>query len=167
MPKITFRLSEKSIQAAIKELEAYRKRIEESPREIVQELADLGVSEIDANLPSEIDGNERGTVTATVTDTETTAHGTVNHQGSQVSYIEFGTGVLGRNNPYEKAAELGIEYLKGSKIHLDSPNPWWAYQKNGKFYVTHGIPPQNQVLNAAKTMRTQLKEIVQKVVKRK
>ena len=63
--------------------------------------------------------------------------------GTQVIYDEFGTGIVGANNPHPtKSAHNLNAYNTGASIHHfpDSNKDYWVYFVDGRFATTHGIP---------------------------
>lgn len=97
------------------------------------------------------DGNYSGFDSPTITtDAELTGH-SVSWFGSQIKYLEFGTGATGASGsyPYPDAMAAVDGY------HPDPTKRVWFYKdrKDGDIYKTHGIPPYAPMANTVATMR--------------
>lgn len=168
---IRFRLDSRSIQGAIREIEAYKRRLSEIGREICERLAkEVGLEEAKIRFESAIyDG---------VNDVKVTVEQTENGYrvvafGNAVAFIEFGTGVhynAGVSYPLEKPSGIvGIGeygYKQGKKDE-------WRYNgdpgTNGEsrtsssgetYVVTHGNPAQMPMYNALTAMQGEVERIV-------
>lgn len=68
---------------------------------------------------------------------------TVEINGFQVVYDEFGTGIEGYNNQHRDRSKYNLNgYNTGKKIHhfADSSQDYWVFKSGGKLHVTHGVP---------------------------
>lgn len=133
-----------SINTAIKELEKYRKMLQEFPSKYVRALSEFFSQTLNAEAPNmshhwimdirEGDGKVEGVFTF----------------DGVVQFVEFGSGIVGSNNhegineewlsklppPYN----AGYESNKGGYAHYLDKNgvDYWVYPKNGQFYSTYG-----------------------------
>ena len=96
-------------------------------------------------------------------------------------YNEFGTGIVGSENPSKLATETGYEYnvpspYKGvipeaayyqhTREYLEAvntPNTWW-YFKNGKWWHTEGTKPKNMYSNLVDELRENAKAYYQTTI---
>lgn len=76
--------------------------------------------------------------------------------GTQVIYDEFGTGIVGANNPHPMKSNYNLNaYNTGAKIHHfpDSNKDYWVYFADGRFVTTKGVPAgafmYNSIMNMA------------------
>ena len=170
------KLSTASIKEVIKQLKQFEKEFDKIEEEIINQLADLGLEEIQKNYNDTPykDGNEDISFFKTGTN-KSKSIGVV---GSQVLYNEFGTGTEGASNPHPQKGEYGLNaYNSGETIRTNKDSNtnatqngipvgglYWTYNSNGKKIYTQGIPAGKQVYNAAKKMQKEKKKIIKKVV---
>lgn len=159
MPVFSAKLSE--IDELIKELKAYKAKVEAAPRKIVEELAEVGRSEIQGNLGAitDVDGNHIAGSGKEVNGNKAVAF----MNGSQASFLEFGTGIQGQSSPHPDANKHGWEYNTGATI----VNNRWRYYDPflNQFVVTSGIPAQMPVLRAANEVRSQASKVAKEALK--
>lgn len=168
---IRFRLDPRSIQGAIREIEAYKRKLSKINDDICLNLAKIGMQEASVRFASaQYDGTNDSVVTI-----EQIENGyKVIASGKTVAFIEFGTGVhynSGVSYPLEKPSGIvGIgEYGKkqGKKDE-------WRYNgepgtngelrtssRTGETYVvTHGNPAQMPMYYALAKMQGEVERIV-------
>lgn len=167
MPNISFELSISSIDRAIRELDAYQKKVEYVEDNIVDIVTEKAHKLISDNLNRVI--NADGNVLAYSGKYVFGKTGFAFLQGEQASFLEFGTGVVGQNSSHVMAEEVGWKYASGSKIfRRKSDNALgWIYQDKttGKFKWTEGIPAQNIVYNAAQKIKGEILETAKEMMK--
>lgn len=159
MPEFRAKLSE--IDDLIKELKAYKAKVEAAPNKVVEELAEIGRIEIQGNLGAitDVDGNYLAGSGKEVSGNTATAFMT----GSQAYFLEFGTGIQGQSSPHPDANEHGWEYNTGATI---KNNQWRYYDPFlNKFVTTSGIPAQMPVLRAANEVRAQVSKVAKEALK--
>lgn len=167
---IRFRLYSRSIQGAIREIEAYKRRLSKIKDDICLNLAKIGMQEASVRFASaQYDGTNDSVVTI-----EQMENGyKVVASGNAVAFIEFGTGVhynAGVSYPLEKPSGIvGIgEYGKkqGKKDEWryngdPGTNGELRTSSSGETYVvTHGNPAQMPMYNALTAMRSEVERIV-------
>lgn len=139
-------LSQKSIQSAIKQLEAYKKMLQDFPSKYVRALSEYMAQTLDAEAP-----NLSHHWFLELKESEDKTQGIFIFDG-EMQFVEFGSGLIGSNNhegintdwlaklppPYNK----GYESRKGGFAHHTDKegNDYWVYPKDGKFYSTYGQP---------------------------
>lgn len=173
---IKMELSSSSIKDTIKKLKQFQKEMNKADEEIVEQLANLGLEEIQknyANTPFK-DGNDD----IGFFKTGSAKRKSVGVAGSQVLYNEFGTGTEGANNPHPEKDNYGLNsYNSGRTIRKNNKNDsnatqngipvgelYWTYNSDGQKIYTQGIPAGQQVYKAAKVIQEKKKEISKKVV---
>lgn len=161
--KITLNpLSQNSIQNAIKALQSYQDSLTYKCQLLVEKLAEKGVeiarveiSDLDAvftsellqSVHSEYKGSVKGGgVWAVVTDSE------------HATFVEFGTGIIGKANPYKGTLPEGVDwqYASGKTIRqLANGRYGWFYKGNdGNWYFTEGMPSRPFMYNTANELKS-------------
>lgn len=138
----------KSIQAAVKALKDYENSLEYKCRLLAEILAEKGVeiarvqiayldavftSELLQSIHSEYVGSVKGgSVWAVVAGTD------------HAAFVEFGTGVVGKQSPYPYQLPEGVawQYASGKTIRqlTDGRYGWFYPSDDGKWYFTEGMP---------------------------
>lgn len=145
MKKIEIRLDPKSVEKAIKELQAYKKEVEQKARLLVQRLTDYGadiarIKIVDmgavysGELLSGVDGYFSPLLNA----------GFVKVTSDHVAFVEFGTGVVGQQSPHtngEYLSKASWGYATGQKIFTtkDGKVGWIYPTDDGGFRFTEGM----------------------------
>lgn len=145
MKNIYVTLDPQSITSAIKELRRYKKDVENKTRLFAQRLTDLGAEIVrikivsmgayySGALLSGVDGYYSPILNA----------GFVRVTSDHVAFVEFGTGVVGRNSPHrngEYLARAAWQYATGSKIFTtkDGKVGWIYPTKDGGYRFTEGM----------------------------
>ena len=166
MPKIDLVLSEKGIDDAISQLQAYAEKIRQAPDKIVRSLTMDGQAAASGRLSSiaEPDGNIDARVSSQVNGRK----GTVSLSGSQAAFLEFGTGPVGGSQPHPLSGQLGWKYASGPKIHtFKNGRIGWVYFDRSKHHyrITSGIAPQNIMLSASERMRMNIVQRAKEALK--
>ena len=158
---INMSLSTKSIGKGLKELKAYRDSLERKEKQLIEELANIGVREASVRFTTAIyDG---------VNDSEVTLE-TINNgyqivaAGNAVAFIEFGAGVYHNpSEPYPNPRPDGIvgigEYGKG----YGKRQAWGFRDDSGELVVTHGNPAAMPMWYASEEMRNSILTIARRV----
>ena len=145
MKNIEIRLDPKSVEKAIKELQAYKKEVEQKARLLVQRLTDYGaeiarIKIVDmgavysGELLSGVDGYFSPLLNA----------GFVKVTSDHVAFVEFGTGVVGQQSPHtngEYLSKAAWGYATGQKIFTtkDGKVGWIYPTDDGGFRFTEGM----------------------------
>lgn len=161
--KITLNpLSQSSIQNAIKALQSYQDSLTYKCQLLAEKLAEKGVeiarvqiadldaiftSELLQSVHSEYRGSIKGGgVWAVVADS------------SHALYVELGTGVIGKANPYKGTLPEGVDwqYASGKTIRqlADGRYGWFYKGKDGNWYFTEGMPSRPFMYNTANELRS-------------
>lgn len=169
--KIRVSLNPTSIDGAIKQIEDYKRKLQEKADKMVSELAEIGLdvarigfykAQYDGDNDVLVEVENRGNATRAVVAT-----------GQAVLFIEFGTGVFyPDNHPEKPSGVLGRgQYGKGH-----GKQTTWAYYgdpgTNGKvitkpngteIVLTHGNPSNMAMYNAKDRMRQEIQRIAREV----
>lgn len=140
--------SDKSIQAAVKAIRDYENSLEYKCRLLTETLAENGVeiarvqiADLDAIFTSEllqsihaeyVGSVNGGGVWAVVAGTD------------HAAFVEFGTGIVGKQSPYPYQLPEGVDwqYASGKTIRqlTDGRYGWFYPADDGKWYFTEGMP---------------------------
>lgn len=162
------RVSIGEIGKAAKEIERLRNQIEVRTREFLTKLLQAGVAIASAKI-YEMSAIEAGELDSSICYLISSdgKHGIVRADSRHAAYVEFGTGVLGQNNPHPTmpwAYDVNGHGNSGwwYPCSPESPNPikwqaedgsWWAWTK--------GMPSRPFMFETAKELSEQCKETAQ------
>lgn len=170
MKKITITLDEKSITDAIKELQAYRKWIDEKTRELTERLAVIGAMDARIRFSNALyDGDNDVEISV-----EPTATGySIVARGQSVCFIEFGAGSTYGNGYPDKPNEIAPigTYGKGkgsqsSWAYYGEPGTGGKFLKStdkGDLYMTKGNSPNMAMYYATRKMQDEVLRIAKEV----
>ena len=154
-------LSVDSIDAAIKELTAYRNSLEMKKNKLLEELANIGVREASVRYTTAMyDG-----VNDTDVSLEMTATGyAIKATGQAVFFIEFGAGVYHNSGePYPNPRPEGVvgigQYGKGH----GKRQAWGFVDESGELVITHGNPAAMPMWYASEEMQNNILKIAREV----
>lgn len=170
------KLSSSSIKDTIAKLNNLQKDLDGASEQIVEELANLGLSEIQKNYSNTPfkDGNDD----VNFFQTGTNKKKKIGVTGSQVLYNEFGTGTEGEQSPHPEKGEYGLNaYNSGKTIRENNKEDsiatmqgipknglYWTYYVGNEKIYTQGIPAGKQVYNAKNEIQKSKNKIIEKVV---
>lgn len=159
-------LSPQSIDKAINEVKQYRKWVQEKTNQLAERLAMIGIKEASirfngAFIDSAVGNDTQLSVERTANGYEVVARGT------QVWFIEFGTGVYyNGSEPYpnppgrpEGVGGIG-SYGKGK-----GNNDFWYYKDEDGKHRTHGMPAAMPMYYATVEMENNIRRIAREVFK--
>lgn len=161
--KITVALSEKSINAAIKQLTRYKKWVAEKTALLLERLALIGAHEASVRFTTAMyDGVNDSDVSVDIQGDKAV----ISAQGQAVCFIEFGAGVYHNpGEPYPLPRPDGIvgigEYGKGK----GKRQAWGYYGESGELVITKGNPAAMPMWNALKEMEHEVLRIAREVFK--
>lgn len=133
-----------------KEIKEYKKALDKNVDKGLQSLAELG-TEVALQEGSRFSDNLiKGNVTWY---NVAPRHYVITTLNPLLTLLEFGTGVIGENNPSQTAIKNGYQYKIGSKIKtytityasgISVEKEGWFYfdKKIGKVRFTQGLPPR-------------------------
>lgn len=170
MKKIKIKLEESSIDAAIKALAEYKKKLKVKKQRLIEELAYVGLSKATVTFSSaDYDGLNDVEVTVEKISENKVA---IVARGNAVAFIEFGTGVFNPEHPF--ADDLGMKH--GTYGQGKGKSESWGYYgvagTNGRYikttdrgdlYVTKGNPPALAMYYAEQEVLNKIREVAVKV----
>lgn len=170
MKKITVNvLDPKSVEKAIKQLNAYKKEVETKTTELAQRLTNLGadiarikIVEMGAYYSGELLSGVSGYFSPTLN------AGFIRVTSDHVAFVEFGTGVVGQSNPHRNGEYLSLAswgYVTGSKIFTtkDGKVGWVYPTDDGGFRFTEGMPSRPFMYETALELERQYMQIAKEV----
>ena len=169
MKNIAVKLDPQGIADAIKEIRQYQKDVENKVRLLIQRLTDLGAeiarikivsmgAYYSGELLSGVDGYYSPTLNV----------GFVRVTSDHVAFVEFGTGVVGQNNPHKNGEYLSIaawQYAVGPKIFTtkDGRVGWIYPTDDGGFRFTEGMKSRPFMYETALELQKNFPNIVKAV----
>jgi len=178
---IRMTLDPASINAAVRELEAYKKRVqdrtEELRKRVAQYIVDHAQPVFDSAVAADLvmskepgqkwehESPQTGDVQVTTQDNGDIT--LVIATGHDAIFMEFGAGVYNNTpvgtSPHPNGAGLGFT------IGSYGPNgakDTWGYYDNGKLYLTHGTPASMPMYRATQAAINDIAEIAKEVFSR-
>lgn len=163
--------SDKSIQNAIKALRDYENSLTYKCQLLAEKLAEKGVevarvqianldaiftSELIQSIHSEYVGSVKGGgIWAVVAGTD------------HAAFVEFGTGIVGQQSPYNGKLPEGVtwQYASGKTIRqlADGRYGWFYPDDEGNWYFTEGMPSRPFMYNTAMELRSIVTETAREV----
>lgn len=139
--EVTLRLNTKDINALARQVKRLANRMKETgsesfPQKVHEELSERALDTLTKNV-FEIpfrDGNDDSYgVSMLLLPPMTTK---VIWRGSQIAYLEFGTGAKGAGTPYMRP-----DYMHRFNYHPDPTKEMWVYLRGGESILSTGIAP--------------------------
>lgn len=144
--KHTMRLSLNSIEEYKNLLEQYKKQLPQKAENIVRKVSEIG-----------LENNHKSTELLPIKNEGNVITGGIQTTDEIDTYREFGTGIVGSQNPHvaEYLAQVGWKYDVN-----EHGEKGWVYPKgDGTFGWTKGIPAEKKFYEAIKRMEEAFPEI--------
>lgn len=144
--KYTMRLSLASINEYKKILEEYKKKLPQVAENIVRRVSEVGLQD-----------NHKSTELLPVKNEGSVVSGGIRTTDEIDTYREFGTGIVGSQNPHiaEYLAEAGWIY----DVNEHGEKGWKYPKGDGTYGWTKGIPASKKFYNAIRKMEDELLNI--------
>lgn len=161
--KITLNpLLQSSIQNAIKALQSYQDSLTYKCQLLAEKLAEKGVeiarvqiADLDAIFTSELLQSVHSEYRGSIKGGGVWA---IVAGSKHAAFVEFGTGVIGKANPYKGTLPEGVDwqYASGKTIRqlADGRYGWFYKGKDGNWYFTEGMPSRPFMYNTANELRS-------------
>jgi len=167
IPVIDFDLTPSSIDKAIKELELFRRNVERIKSAVMEAVLERGVEilreEIDSLIYDTSWGSEyrSGFLRQSVHSyyDGKTSSGYICVTASYAKYVEFGTGIVGSNQPHPQASEMLWVY----DIN-EHGQAGWVYYDRGRFRRTAGFRSRPFMYNTMVRLEGEIPYIVREVI---
>ena len=170
MKKIVVDLNaENGVKKAIRSLKTYKKRVETKTKLLVQKLTTEGAeiariktvnlgAYYSGELLSGVDGYYSPSLNA----------GFVRVTSDHVAFVEFGTGVVGKNSPHkngEYLSKAAWQYASGAKIFTtqDGRVGWIYPTDDGGFRFTEGMPSRPFMYETALELQGKFEQMAKEV----
>lgn len=165
--KIGISLSSKSIQNAIKEIEAYKKQFIDRNELFVRRLAELGIPVIDQNIAAaQGDSDKNHNTYIKINSFGSYSEAKLVVEGVDLLFIEFGAGIhyngSAGTSPHPKGEEFGYtigSYGKGQ----GSKDFWFYYADTGEAVMSHGTQSTMPVYRASQEIIHNIRRIAREV----
>lgn len=162
-------LSLMSIEKALADIEALKKKIKRLEEELPKQLAEFGKDYAQAEFNDALydvlwDGEPLSA--SIVVSTDPTEHGfIVRADGAEVCYVEFGAGVFFESAGlvYEGERPPGIDGI-GQHGELGKQELWTFQDGNGQTQVTYGTPPNNVMYHMGEEIRRRVEETARRIL---
>ena len=149
-----------SVQAAIREIEAYKKWVVEKANELAERLADMGAVNVSLGFSRAVYTGDKD-VDVTVEQLSDNKYAIV-ASGETVLFLEFGSGITygyGHPNPSVDGQPMGPGTYPSDKGHWKDPKGWWIPGSEH----TYGNPPSMTMYQTGKDLRENLEQIAREV----
>ena len=165
--KISISMSSKSIQNAIKEIEAYKRQFIDRNELFVRRLAELGIPVIDQNIAvAQGDSDKNHNTYIKINSFGSYSEAKLVVEGKDMLFIEFGAGVhyngSAGTSPHPKGEEFGYtigSYGKGQ----GSKDFWFYYADTGEAVMSHGTQSTMPVYKASMEIIHNIRRIAREV----
>lgn len=150
MPKISLKLNGESISKALKDIQAYQKKVESAGQNLTKRLTEQGVSLAQQNA-SYMNVYDSGELVNGIDSEYQGEKGYVVSNAKHSAFCEFGTGVVGKNDPHPNPAD-GWTYDVNEHGELG----WWYYDRYGNRRWTKGMPSRPYMYDTARMLRNMI-----------
>lgn len=165
--KISISLSQRSIQNAIKEIEAYKRQFIDRNELFVRRLAELGIPVIDQSIAmAQGDSDKNHNTYIKINSFGSYSEAKLVVEGSDLLFIEFGAGIHYNGSygtsPHPKGEEFG--YTIGSYGKGQGKNDFWFYYADtGEAVMSHGTESTMPVYRASQEIIQNIRRIAREV----
>lgn len=159
--KIKLSMNSGSIDAAIREIDAYILWVKQKCAELAERLAVIGAKEAAVSFGGAYyDGDNDASVSV-----EPMENGwKIVASGNAVFFIEFGAGVyFNGEEPYPMPRPEGVAGIGGFGQGKGKQDTWGYYDVGGNLVLTHGNPAAMPMYHAMRTMEQEVKRIAKEV----
>lgn len=165
--KISISLSQKSIQNAIKEIEAYKREFQRKNQIFIDRLSKIGLDVVQATMESipleekgsyytEIVNNSRGDIIGAA----------IRLTGDKILFLEFSAGIAygtpQGGYPLESGKGYGVGTYPG-QTHAESPYGWWYVDENGQKHHSYGNRAYMPMYHAEEAIVLAVRQIAREV----
>lgn len=144
----------------MKEVKAYQKKVEKAADDLVRRLTEQGVSLAQLNA-SYMDIYDTGELMRGIESQYKGKIGFVVSTATHSIFCEFGTGIVGAQNPHPEVAIAGWRYDVNEHGQLG----WWYIGRDGKAHWTKGMPSRPYMYETAKMLRSMVVPLAKEVMR--
>lgn len=149
-----------NLDEILKRVLEYRRKVESVGEELVYRLTEEGVSLAQMNA-AYMDIYDSGELVNGMESQYSGGKGYIVSTATHSVFCEFGTGVVGANNPHPDVAVLGWSY----DVNQHGELGWWYYNKDGERRWTKGMPARPYMYDTAKMLRNRVVPLAKEVLK--
>lgn len=159
--KIKLSINSSSIDAAIREIDAYILWAKQKTAELAERLAMIGAKEAAVSFGGAYYGGDND---ASVSVEPMENGWKIIASGNAVFFIEFGAGVyFNGEEPYPVPRPEGVAGIGGFGQGKGKQDSWGYYDSGGNLVMTHGNPAAMPMYHAMRTMEEEVKRIAKEV----
>lgn len=162
--QVKFNLSQKSIQSAIKQVEAYKKSLTVKCQLLVRLLSEDGYSVAKSILEQH---NFTGQTLSSIRIEDWTSDKirmAIVVESEAILFLEFGAGIKYAGTVNPKSAELGMgPGTFPGEGHWNDPNGWWYLGDDGEYHHSFGIEAAMPMYNAERAIINDIGKIAKAV----
>lgn len=159
MPKIKLSLNASDVDRALKDAEAYKKKVKNAGDKLTTALTEQGVSLAQQNA-AYMNIYDSGELVNGITSKYDNDKGYVYSGADHSAFCEFGTGVVGQGSPHPDPID-GWEY----GVNEHGEEGWWYYDDNGTRHWTKGMPSRPYMYDTARMLRDMVPKMAKEVMK--
>lgn len=158
--KINLKFNSTSIQAAIDQVEDYKKKVEQFPEKAVKKTVEMGVEQA-KDFAMYMNAYDTGELVNGIVGDVNGNKGKIVSTAFHTMFVEMGTGVRGAEepNPYN--------YAEGWRYDVNEHGEagWYYIGKDGRKHWTQGMPSRPFMHDTAEVIREALPWIAEGVLK--
>lgn len=161
MPKISFGLSQKEIQSAIRQVEQYKIDLKRKCQLLIEtltakgvEIAKFNVQKLGAFYTGELENSIDGYYSPSL------GVGIIYADSWYAMYVEFGSGIRGMEAQHAKAGEVGWVY----DVNNHGEDGWVYFNdRDGQYHWTDGMPSRPFMYDTVKELHMICEQIAKQV----
>lgn len=170
---ITFTLDAPSVNAAIREMEAYIEEVKAKIMELARILTEeegVHIATVEISAVQAVDTGELADSIYGFYDPQSHV-GTIGSKAEYAFYVEYGTGIVGAGSPHP---EINGDWQPPPSryTHYDTNNHgeagWWyiASHRDGKLHWTRGVPSRPFMYNTFKQLEQRSRQLAAEIFNR-
>ena len=160
MPKIKLSLSTKSIDAALKELQTYQKKVEQAGEKLTRTLTERGVALAQLNA-SYMSIYDTGELVNGIDSAYSGQSGFIVSSAPHSAFCEFGTGIRGLESQHPDPGIAGWKY----DVNEHGEAGWWYMGDDGEWHWTAGMPSRPYMYDTAQMLKNMVLETAKEVMR--
>ena len=163
-------IDNRDINDLIKSLTKLSNDINELPKEISKEIAEIGLVKLNDFYGSKVDDPNITDIQTSIGQTATGYQ--IISKGRDVIYEEFGTGDKGKGNPHPDKSKYNLnDYNSGKYIrnanessaqHGITDGKYWTYKKDGDIKYTQGVPSGKEMFETSNYLKETIPDVLKK-----
>lgn len=162
--------SKSSIEKLKRDLQTYRAELLEKTEILCKRLAEIGVDIAKAQITT-LDAVFTGELKTSITYNRTSSDKNrvvfvIVADNEHAVFVEFGTGMVGKQSPYPVPFPNDIDWKYASGEHiiqLKDGRYGWFYNRDGRWYFTEGMPSRPFMHNTSLEVQGQIVKIAKEV----